>query len=35
VVRGDKASQYQGVMQVLEVVGRVGIDKIGLATQTK
>ena len=35
VVRGDKASQYQGVMQVLEVVGRVGIDKVGLATQTK
>ncbi len=35
VVRGDKASQYQGIMQVLEVVGRVGIDKIGLATQTK
>lgn len=33
VVRGDRASQYQGVMDVLEVVGRAGIDQIGLATQ--
>jgi len=33
VVRGDRATQYQGVMDVLNVVGRVGISKIGLATQ--
>ena len=33
VVRGDRASQYQGVMDVLDVVGRVGITKIGLATE--
>jgi biopolymer transport protein ExbD len=33
VVRGDRASQYQGVMDVLDVLGRVGVDKIGLATQ--
>ncbi len=33
VVRGDRASQYQGVMDVLDVLGRVQIDKIGLATQ--
>ncbi|HEY1120210.1 MAG TPA: biopolymer transporter ExbD [Haloferula sp.] len=33
VVRGDRAAQYQGVMDVLDVVGRVGITKIGLATE--
>ena len=33
VVRGDRASQYQGVMDVLDVLGRVGINQIGLATQ--
>jgi len=33
VVRGDRASQYQGVMDVLDVLGRVQIEKIGLATQ--
>ncbi len=35
VVRGDRASQYQGVMDVLDVLGRVGINQIGLATQPK
>lgn len=35
VVRGDRASQYQGVMDVLDVLGRVGISQIGLATQPK
>ena len=35
VVRGDRASQYQGVMDVLDVLGRVGISHIGLATQPK
>jgi biopolymer transport protein ExbD len=33
VVRGDRTSQYQGVMDVLDVVGRVGITQIALATQ--
>lgn len=33
VVRGDTAVQYKGVMGVLDVLGRLGIDKIGLATQ--
>ncbi len=33
VVRGDRASQYQGIMEVLDVLGRVGINQIGLATQ--
>lgn len=33
VVRGDRASQYQGIMDVLDVLGRVGITQIGLATQ--
>jgi biopolymer transport protein ExbD len=33
VVRGDRASQYQGIMDVLDVLGRVGINQIGLATQ--
>ncbi|MCW1887286.1 biopolymer transporter ExbD [Luteolibacter flavescens] len=34
VVRGDRKSQYQGIMDVLEVLGRVGIDDIGLAAET-
>ena len=33
IVRGDRASQYQGIMDVLDVLGRLQIDKIGLATQ--
>ena len=33
VVRGDRATQYQGIMDVLEVLGRLGITKVGLATQ--
>ncbi|MEO8206340.1 MAG: biopolymer transporter ExbD [Chthoniobacterales bacterium] len=33
VVRGDSQTQYQGVMDVLNVVGRVGITQVGLATQ--
>jgi len=35
VVRGDRQSQYQGVMDVLDVLGRLGITQIGLATQAK
>ena len=33
VVRGDRATQYQGIMDVLDVIGRVGLTQIGLATQ--
>ena len=33
VVRGDSLTQYQAVMDVLDVVVRVGITQIGLATK--
>ncbi len=33
VVKGDSRTQYQVIMDVLDVSGRVGITKIGLATQ--
>jgi len=33
VVRGDRGTPYQSVMEVLDVIGRVGITQIGLATQ--
>jgi biopolymer transport protein ExbD len=33
VVRGDRGTQYQGIMDVLDVLGRVGVTQIGLATQ--
>jgi len=33
VVRGDRSNQYQLIMDVLDVLGRVGINQIGLATQ--
>ncbi len=33
VVRGDRLTQYQGVMDILDVLGRVGVSQIGLATQ--
>lgn len=33
VVRGDRASQYQAIMDVLDVLGRLSITQIGLATQ--
>jgi biopolymer transport protein ExbD len=35
VVRGDSATQYQGVMDVLDCLGRVGLSQIGLATKPK
>jgi biopolymer transport protein ExbD len=35
IVRGDSATQYQGIMDVLDVVGRLNIEKVGLATQKK
>jgi biopolymer transport protein ExbD len=33
VVRGDRTNQYQLIMDVLDVLGRVGINQIALATQ--
>ena len=35
VVRGDSLTPYQKVIEVLDVVGRVGINKIGVATKPK
>nr|WP_035600944.1 biopolymer transporter ExbD [Haloferula sp. BvORR071] len=35
VVRGDSRSQYQGIMDVLDALGRAGIDNIGMATTNK
>ncbi|WP_035612875.1 biopolymer transporter ExbD [Haloferula sp. BvORR071] len=35
VVRGDSRSQYQGIMDVLDALGRAGIDNIGMATASK
>lgn len=33
VVRGDSATQYQSIMEVLNLIGRLGISQVGLATQ--
>ncbi len=33
VLRGDRSNQYQLIMDVLDVLGRVGITQIALATQ--
>lgn len=33
VIRGDSLTQYQAVMEVLDVVGRLGISQVGLATK--
>jgi biopolymer transport protein ExbD len=35
IVRGDSATQYQGIMDVLDVVGRLNIEKVGLVTQKR
>lgn len=32
VVRGDRQTQYEGIMKVLDVCGRLGISQVGLAT---
>jgi biopolymer transport protein ExbD len=34
VVKGDRVSQYQGIMDVLNVIGQVGITQVGLATKS-
>lgn len=33
VVRGDNRTQYESIMQVLDVLGRLDITQVGLATQ--
>jgi biopolymer transport protein ExbD len=33
VIRGDSLTQYQAVMDVVDVVGRQGITQVGLATK--
>lgn len=33
VIRGDSVTQYQAVMDVLDVVGRLGLSQVGLATK--
>ena len=33
IVKGDSVTQYQGIMNVLDVVGRLGITEVGLVTQ--
>jgi len=35
VIKGDSATQYQGVMDVLDVLGRLGLSQVGLATKTR
>jgi len=33
VIRGDSATPYQSIMDVLAVVGNLGITEVGLATK--
>lgn len=33
VVRGNGASQYQGIVDVLVAIGRAGVTKVGMATE--
>ena len=33
VIKGDSLTQYQGVMDVLDVLGRLSITQVGLATK--
>jgi biopolymer transport protein ExbD len=35
VIKGDSETQYQGVMDVLDVLGRLGLSQVGLATKKK
>ena len=35
VVAGDSGTQYQKIMDVLDIVGRLGISQVGLATKTQ
>ncbi len=33
IIKGDRTTQYQAIMDVLTVVGQVGITQVGLATK--
>jgi biopolymer transport protein ExbD len=33
ILKGDRAVQYEKIMGVLDICGRVGITSLGLATQ--
>jgi biopolymer transport protein ExbD len=33
VVRGDAQAQYQSIMDVLDLLGQVGLTQVGLATK--
>ena len=33
VIRGDSLTQYQAVMDAIDVVGRLGLSQVGLATK--
>jgi biopolymer transport protein ExbD len=33
IVKGNSVAQYQEIMNVLDVVGRLGITEVGLVTQ--
>lgn len=35
VVKGDGLTQYQGIMDVLDVLGRLNITQVGLATKLR
>jgi len=35
VIKGDSLTQYQGIMDVLDVLGRLGITQDGLATKPR
>lgn len=35
VVKGDSLTQYQSIMDVLDVLGRLGITQVGLATKAR
>ena len=35
VIKGDSLTQYQGIMDVLDVLGRLGLSQVGLATKAR
>jgi biopolymer transport protein ExbD len=35
VIKGDSLTQYQAVMDVLDVLGRLGLTQVGLATKAR
>jgi len=35
VIKGDSLTQYQGVMDILDILGKVGLTQVGLATKPR